>query len=260
MVDKKMKETALQAVNEAGKILKDGLGRVYEISHKREIDLVTEIDRLSEERIITIIRDQYPGHEILAEEGGKRKGSSMCRWIIDPLDGTTNYAHGYPCFCISIALEENGEVIYGVVYDPTREELFTVEKGKGAKLNGKLIAVSQVEKLTDSLLCTGFPYDIRERKETNLDHFQRFIMKAQAVRRDGAAALDLCYVAMGRFDGFWELKLSPWDMAAGSLMVIEAGGTVSDFAGNDFTLSSSKIVASNGRIHQEMIEVLKGGV
>jgi myo-inositol-1(or 4)-monophosphatase len=259
MADEKMKETALQAAKEAGKILKDGLGRIHEISHKREIDLVTEIDHLSEERIIRIIRKEYPDHEILAEEGGKRKGSSSYRWIIDPLDGTTNYAHGYPCFCISIALEENGEVTYGVVYDPTREELFIAEKGKGAKLNGKPISVSQTEKLTNSLLCTGFPYDIREGKETNLDNFQTFMMKAQAVRRDGAAALDLCYVAAGRFDGYWELKLSPWDVAAGSLMVTEAEGTVTDFEGRDFTLSSPKILASNGRIHQEMVEVLKGG-
>jgi len=258
MVDVKMKKIALKAVKKAGKILKDGLGRIHEIRHKREIDLVTEIDHLSEKRIITIIKEEYPDHEILAEEGGKEKGSSLYRWIIDPLDGTTNYAHGYPCFCISLALEKDGELIYGIVYDPVREEIFTAEKGGGAKLNGKSITVSRTERLTDSLLCTGFPYDIREGKETNLDYFQRFIMKAQAVRRDGSAALDLCYVALGRFDGFWELKLSPWDVAAGSLMVAEAGGMVSDFEGRTFTLSSSKILASNGKIHQEMIEVLRG--
>jgi myo-inositol-1(or 4)-monophosphatase len=258
MADENMKETALKAVHEAGKILMHGLGRVHEINYKREIDLVTEIDRFSEERIVTMIRKQYPDHEILAEEGGRRKGSSSYRWIIDPLDGTTNYAHGYPCFCISIALEEAGEVIYGVVYDPTREELFITEKGKGAKLNGKPISVSKTEKLTNSLLCTGFPYDIREGRETNLNHFQKFMMKSQAVRRDGAAALDLCYVAAGRFDGYWELKLSPWDVAAGSLMVKEAGGTVTDFEGKHFTLSSPKILASNGGIHREMVEVLRG--
>jgi myo-inositol-1(or 4)-monophosphatase len=257
MADKKMKKTALQAVREAGKILMDGLGRIHEINYKHEIDLVTEIDHLSEERIITIIREEYPYHEILAEEGGERKGSSIYRWIIDPLDGTTNYAHGYPCFCISLALEEDGEIIYGVVYDPTRKELFIGEKGKGATLNGRPISVSQTENLTNSLLCTGFPYDIREGKETNLDHFQRFMMKSQAVRRDGAAALDLCYVAMGRFDGFWELKLSPWDVAAGSLMVVEAGGMVTNFEGNPFTLFSPNILASNGRIHGEMVEVLR---
>jgi myo-inositol-1(or 4)-monophosphatase len=258
MADEKMKETALKAVKEAGKILMEGLGRIHEINYKHEIDLVTEVDRLSEELIITLIRDRYPDHAILAEEGGKSKGSSPYRWIIDPLDGTTNYAHGYPCFCISIALEEDGEVIYGVVYDPTREELFIAEKEKGATLNGRSISVSRTEKLTHSLLCTGFPYDIREGKETNLDHFQRFMMRSQAVRRDGAAALDLCYVAMGRFDGYWELKLSPWDVAAGNLMVAEAGGTVTDFEGKHFTLSSPKILASNGRIHREMVEVLMG--
>jgi myo-inositol-1(or 4)-monophosphatase len=257
MAEEKMKAIALKAVKEAGKILMDGLGRIHEINYKHEIDLVTEIDRLSEERIITIIKEKYPDHEILAEEGGKRKGSSIYRWIIDPLDGTTNYAHGYPCFCISIALEENGEVIYGVVYDPTRKEFFIGEKGKGATLNDKPIFVSHTEMLDHSLLCTGFPYDIREGKETNLDHFQRFSMKSQAVRRDGAAALDLCYVASGRFDGYWELKLSPWDVAAGSLMVKEAGGMVTDFEGKKFNLTSSKILASNGRIHREMVEVLR---
>ena len=258
MTDAKVKETALLAAKEAGRILRRGVGNVHEISYKRDIiDLVTEVDRLSEERIIRIIRKAHPDHEILAEEGGRSKGTSAHRWIIDPLDGTTNYAHGYPCFCISIAVEEEGDTVYGVVYDPIGEELFTAEKGKGAQLNGRPISVSGMERLDDSLLCTGFPYDVRRGEKTNLEYFGRFVMKAQGVRRDGSAALDLCYVAMGRFDGFWEMKLAPWDMAAGSLIVAEAGGMVSNFDGGTFTLASSEILASNGKIHGEMVEVLK---
>lgn len=257
MVDIKMKTIALKAAKEAGIILMKGFGKTHEINYKREIDLVTEVDHLSEEKIIKIIRNEYPDHEILAEEGGEKKGASVYRWIIDPLDGTTNYAHGYPFFSISIALEEAGELVYGIVYDPTRKELFVGEKGKGAVLNNKPIVVSQTKRLTHSLLCTGFPYDIRESKENNLDHFQKFMLKSQAIRRDGSAALDLCYVAAGRFDGYWELKLSPWDVAAGCLIVQEAGGVVTDFKGKPFNLLSKEILASNGKIHREMIDVLR---
>jgi myo-inositol-1(or 4)-monophosphatase len=178
------------------------------------------------------------------------------RWIIDPLDGTTNYAHGYPVFCVSIALEKEGEVILGVVYDPMREEMFVAERGEGAYLNDKKLAVSPVKDISRSLLATGFPYDIRDSKENNLDYFNAMAINVQAIRRAGAAALDLAYLAAGRFDGFWELKLKPWDTAAGCLLVTEAGGVISDIAGGKWRLQSPSLLASNGLIHEQMIKVL----
>ncbi|MDY6856219.1 MAG: inositol monophosphatase family protein [Thermodesulfobacteriota bacterium] len=252
-------EVALYAALNGGKILKENFGKSFKIDFKGEINLVTHIDRLSEETIVDIIRDRYPDHQILAEESEGKKSESKYRWIIDPLDGTTNYAHGFPFFCVSIALEKDSEIILGIIYDPLLEELFIAEKDKGAYLNKKKITVSSTEDLIHSLLATGFPYDLRETDENNLDHFSNFIMSAQAVRRAGSAALDLCYVAMGRFDGFWELKLSPWDVAAGSLIVKEAGGIVTDFKGRGFDIYSKEIVASNKKIHKEMVEVLKKG-
>ena len=254
-----MLEVALYAASNAGKILKDNFGKSLEIDFKGDINLVTHIDRLCEETIVNIVRDRYPDHQILAEEGEGKRSESPYRWIIDPLDGTTNYAHGFPFFCVSIALEKDSEVVLGIIYDPLLEELFMAEKGKGAHLNNKKIKVSSTEDLNHSLLATGFPYDLRETKENNLDHFSNFIMSAQAVRRAGSAALDLCYVAMGRFDGFWELKLSPWDVAAGSLIVKEAGGIVTNFKGRDFDIYSKEILASNKKIHKEMVQVLKKG-
>ena len=178
------------------------------------------------------------------------------RWIIDPLDGTTNYAHGYPVFCVSIALENKGKVILGVVYDPMREEMFVAVHGKGAYLNGKKISVSDCSNISKSLLATGFPYDIRESKENNLDYFNSMAINVQAIRRAGAAALDLANLAAGRFDGFWELKLKPWDTAAGGLLVTEAGGVISDIAGKKWNLQSPSLLASNGLIHEQMIKVL----
>lgn len=248
---------AIGVAKDAGALLRDRLGTRIDISHKGSINLVTDVDLASEKLIREAISTYYPRHEILAEEGGLTESKSEYRWIVDPLDGTTNYAHGYPVFCVSIGLERNGEVVLGVVYDPMREELFTAERGGGATLNNRPVHISKIQDLSDSILSTGFPYDIKTSKLTNLDHWANFAMNAQALRRDGAAALDLCYVACGRYDGFWELNLSPWDTAAGSLIVAEAGGRISNFAGGEFSNYEPEVVASNGLIHDRMIEVLK---
>jgi len=252
-------ELAIQAVRESGKIQKEWLRRDKKIELKGVINLVTEVDRRCEQRIIEIIKKAFPEHNILTEETPMPELPSPYRWIIDPLDGTTNYAHGYPCFCTSLALELEGEVIVGAIYDPLLDELFTAQKGKGAFLNNERISVSKTDRLTNALICTGFPYDLRESRENNLDHFNHFIMKARAIRRDGSAALDLCYVAAGRFDGFWELKLYAWDVAAGKLLVEEAGGTVTDFRGKALDVNGKETLATNGRIQEEMIRVLERG-
>jgi myo-inositol-1(or 4)-monophosphatase len=252
-------ELAIRAVRDSGAIQREWLGKEKKIEFKGEINLVTEVDRICEQRIIEIIKEVFPDHNILTEETPMPQLPSPYRWIIDPLDGTTNYAHGYPCFCTSVALELEGEVVLGAVYDPLLEELFTAQQGKGAFLNGEQISVSATKQLTNALICTGFPYDLRESPVNNVSHFNNFIMQARAVRRDGSAALDLCYVAMGRFDGFWELKLNPWDVAAGKLLVEEAGGVVTDFGGGPVDIYGQETLASNGRIHEEMIEVLQGG-
>lgn len=247
---------AVRVATDAGRLLRDRLGTSIDIAHKGSINLVTDVDLASETLIREAISTYYPRHEILAEEGGLAESNSEYRWIVDPLDGTTNYAHGYPNFCVSIALEHRGEVVLGVVYDPMREEMFTGERGAGATLNNRAIRVSKTDDLIQSMLSTGFPYDIKTSKLTNLDHWANFAMNAQALRRDGAAALDLCYIACGRFDGFWELNLSPWDTAAGALIVTEAGGRVTDFAGGAFSNYRPEVVASNGLIHDRMIEVI----
>jgi myo-inositol-1(or 4)-monophosphatase len=251
---------AIRAVRESGAIQKEWLRKDKRIELKGEINLVTEVDRRSEQRIIEIIKKAFPDHNILTEETSMPELPSPYRWIIDPLDGTTNYAHGYPCFCTSIALELDGKIVLGAIYDPLLDELFTAQKGKGAFLNNERIAVSLTDRLINALICTGFPYDLRESWENNLDHFSHFIMEARAIRRDGSAALDLCYVAAGRFDGFWELKLCPWDVAAGKLLVEEAGGKVSDFRGSPLDIHGKQILATNGKIHEEMIRVLQRGV
>ncbi len=248
---------AIGVARDAGALLRDRLGTRIDISHKGSINLVTDVDLASEKLIREAISTYYPRHEILAEEGGLTETRSEYRWVVDPLDGTTNYAHGYPFFCVSIALEYQGEAVVGVVYDPMREELFTAERGGGAALNNRPIRVSAIDDLTQGILSTGFPYDIKTSKLTNLDHWANFAMNAQALRRDGAAALDLCYVACGRYDGFWELNLSPWDTAAGALIVAEAGGHVTDFGGGLFSNYKPEVVASNGKIHNRMIEVLR---
>lgn len=251
------KKTAIEAAHLAGAILLDYARGGFRIEHKRTIDLVTDADRRSEQVIVETIAKAYPEHQILAEERGLETGApSPYRWIVDPLDGTTNFAHGLPLYCVSIGLEYEGQVILGVVWDPNRHELFIAEVGKGATLNGLPLKVSRIDKLNEALLVTGFAYDIRETAQNNLDHFARFSLCAQGVRRLGAAALDLCYVACGRLDGFWEIKLHPWDMAAGSLIVREAGGRVTDFSGETFSIYGNELVASNGLIHDQMLAVL----
>lgn len=250
---------AIQTARDAGAILADRLGRALQVSNKGDIDLVTEADLASEKLIIERIKSHYPRHAILAEEAGDTEGdltgASEWKWIIDPLDGTTNYAHGYPCFCVSIALECAGEIEIGVIYDPTRDELFAAEKGQGATLNGRRMRVSEVEDLNSAMLCTGFPYNVRERPNFARD-FANFTMEAQAVRRDGSAAIDLAYLACGRFDGFWEDGLNAWDVAAGILLITEAGGRVTDFVGAPLDIYTPKVLASNGLVHHAMMKVL----
>ena len=253
-----MLDFAIQTARDAGRILAERFGRKIEISNKSEIDLVTESDLASERLIIDRIKTYYPRHSILAEESGASNpddNQNAWRWIIDPLDGTTNYAHGYPCFCVSIALENQGRLEIGVVYDPIRDEMFAAERGQGASLNGRRINVSRTISLGSSLLCTGFPYDVRQRNEF-AKHFASFIMHAQGVRRDGAAALDLAYVAAGRFDGFWEEGLKPWDVAAGALIIEEAGGRITNYLGGPLDIHRPPVVASNGLIHDQMRKVL----
>ena len=251
----------VQVARDAGNVLVDRLGRALQVSNKGAIDLVTEADLASEKLIIERIRSHYPRHAILAEESGSSEDSgnpsaAEWKWIIDPLDGTTNYAHGYPCFCVSIGVERAGKLELGVVYDPMRNEMFAAERGQGATLNARPVRVSKVDDLGRAMLCTGFPYNVRERPDFARD-FTNFTMHAQAVRRDGSAALDLAYIACGRFDGFWEDGLNPWDLAAGVLLIEEAGGKVTDFNGTALDIYSAKVMASNGLIHDSMRQVLQ---
>jgi myo-inositol-1(or 4)-monophosphatase len=248
---------AAEAARRAGTILRDNIRGPREIAYKGDINLVTEMDGRSERMIVETLLAAFPGHGVIAEEETTIRNDSGYTWIVDPLDGTTNYAHGYPCFSVSIALEHDGEIIVGVVYDPMRDEMFSAQKGQGAFLNGARITVSPIDTLIRSLLATGFPYDRKVSEKNNLQYFHDLLMASQEVRRDGSAALDLCSVASGRFDGFWELKLKPWDVAAGSLIVREAGGTVSDLAGGEFDLHAEEILASNGIIHGQMVEILQ---
>lgn len=249
-------EFAVNLAREAGRLLIRELPKERHIDFKGEVNLVTDVDRMSEELVIRTIQQSFPEHGILSEESATYESKSEFRWIIDPLDGTTNYAHGYPMFCVSIALEVAGSIQYGVIYNPNSDEMFTAGKHKGAFLNGKRLTVSNTKELSRSLLATGFPYDIRESDDNNINYFSAMAMKAQALRRAGSAALDLAYLAAGRFDGFWELKLMPWDTAAGWLMIDEAGGMVTDLYGEPFHLASPHILASNGQIHQQIREVL----
>lgn len=257
---KAIKETLLLALKEAGAILKSSLGERRIVAKKGELSLVTETDRRSEEVIVGTILSHFPDHALLTEESPPR-GKSPYRWIVDPLDGTTNFAHTYPVAAVSIALEDHGVIHYGGVYDPFREELFYAERGQGATLNGLPLVVSQNPTLENSLLATGFPYDRRRHADKYLAPFKAFMMQVHGVRRMGAAALDLAYVAMGRYDGFWELKLNLWDIAAAWLLIEEAGGKLSDFSGRPLTVPKDpmvpQLVASNGFIHDEMLEVLK---
>ncbi|MGQ9508118.1 MAG: inositol monophosphatase family protein [Thermodesulfobacteriota bacterium] len=255
--DKPYLEVAIAAAKEAGKIQKRYFGSSFQIEYKGEINPVTDVDRLCDRTISEILLQAFPEHDFLTEEAPFKKKGSPYRWIIDPIDGTTNYLHGYPCFCVSIALEIDGEVYLGVVYNPILDELFISEKGNGAYLNGKRLSVSQEKDIGKSFLSTGFPYDVHKEADFYLRYFRQFIIKSFAIRRPGSAALDLCYLAAGRFDGFWEMKLHPWDVAAGTLMVIEAGGRVSDFRGRPFNIYSEEILASNGWIHSQMLKTIE---
>jgi myo-inositol-1(or 4)-monophosphatase len=248
---------AMALAGEAGLLLKSNLYDHHTIDFKGEIDIVTEADRISEALILSAIHKQYPGHDVLSEESVATRNGSSFRWIIDPLDGTTNYAHGYPVFCVSIALEREGEICLGVVFNPMLDEMFAAEKGEGTFLNGRRLSVSATAILSHGLLATGFPYDIRESKDNNINYFVEMARKAQAIRRAGSAALDLAYVAAGRFDGFWELKLRPWDTAAACLLVREAGGLVTDLFGAPFELQSPHVLASNGLLHHDMLAVFR---
>jgi myo-inositol-1(or 4)-monophosphatase len=249
---------AWEAASLAGALIRNRWQEPKSIDYKGAIDLVTSVDRECERCIVEVLRNSFPNHSILAEEETDWVGAEGNQWIIDPLDGTTNFAHGYPQFCVSIALECNAEVILGLVYDPLRDECFKAAKGEGATLNGAPIRVSGVKELDKALLATGFPYDQREEADFYLSFFKAFMTHSQGIRRNGSAALDLCYVACGRIDGFWELKLRPWDTAAGALIVEEAGGRLSDLAGNKFSIWGKETLASNGVIHDELVNTATG--
>lgn len=253
-----MKNTLHKAITEAGKILKENFGGDYKIESKDMIaNLVTEIDKKSEEKIISIIKNDFPLHNILSEEIGALTQESNYKWIIDPIDGTINYAHAIPISCISIGLEKDGEVIMGAVYNPMMDELFFAEKGEGAYFNEKRIYVSKEDNFAKSLLVTGFPYDASSNKHKPAEVFNRIVYKDIPVRRLGSAALDLCWTAMGRFEGFWEYNLNAWDVAAGCIILTEAGGMLSDFDGNPLSIYQKEILATNGLIHEELRKVIK---
>ena len=252
-------KVAEEAGRMAGEMLRQNIDSSREIVYKGAVNLVTDFDKRSQELIFSHLSAWFPDHDFLAEEDLCEQRGSDFRWIIDPIDGTTNYAHNFPIFCVSIALEWKSKVICGVIYDPMRDEMFSAISGKGSQLNGQGIRISTNGDLDKSLLATGFPYDIRESEVNNIDHFANFATRVQAIRRCGSAALDLCYVACGRFDGFWELKLSPWDVAAGVLIVEESGGSVTDFQGDQTSIYGKDLLASNGLIHEQMIRILKLG-
>jgi myo-inositol-1(or 4)-monophosphatase len=250
--------TAIEAVVRAGALQMAQLGRTIRIDKKGITDLVTEVDLAVERMFRDLIAERFPDHQVLAEEmGGSATVPSGPCWVFDPIDGTTNYAHGVPIFCASLALEINGVPEVAAVYDPNRKELFTAERGGGAFLNGVPLAVSSAEQLVDALLVTGFPYDVHTRIDEVVGLFGAFVAKARAVRRLGSAAIDLCWVAAGRMDGFWEADLKPWDLAGGALVVAEAGGVVTDINGAPFTSRGGHVVASNGRLHEAMLDVIR---
>ena len=251
--------TATEIVLRAGEIQLRGQADGFRIAKKGAIDLVTEIDIECERMARAIIGERFPGHDILAEEFGGGTGGprSRFRWVFDPLDGTTNYAHGLPIYCASLGLEVDGHAEVGAVYDPSRRELFTAERGEGAFLNGRRLEVSGTAGLLDALLVTGFPYDVHADDGQLLGMFGAFLTRARAVRRLGSAALDLCYVAAGRFDAFWEQTLKPWDVAAGALIVTEAGGRVTGMDGATFDAAAAHLIASNGHVHDQMLTVIR---
>jgi len=245
-----------QIAREAGALLMEYFRQRVTVEYKGEADLVTVADRKSELLIRERLRERWPGFDILGEEGGLQDTGSDYRWYVDPLDGTTNFAHGFPVFCVSMGLDYKGERIAGVVYDPTRDELFAAERGGGVFLNQQPIRVSKVGKLSECLVATGFPSHKRH-KNPNIFFYHQITLHTHGVRRAGSAALDLCYVACGRLDGFWEFNLNPWDTAAGVLLVAEAGGKVSDFKGGPFQLDSRETLASNGLVHEQLLNEIE---
>jgi myo-inositol-1(or 4)-monophosphatase len=255
MANRKFLDVAVRAAYASGLLIKKSVGKVSSVSYKGRDNIVTNVDKASEKLVIGMIRRAFPDHAILSEESPAILSVSPYKWVIDPIDGTTNFAHAFPFFCVSIALEKNGSAILGVVYDPMRDEIFIAEGGGGATLNGKKIKVSGVKTLAGSFLATGFSYGIT-RKDRNIVYFKKFLVATQAIRRAGSAALDLAYVACGRFDGFWEMNLHPWDSAAASLIVREAGGTVSKFDGKPYSHYDRNVLATNGLIHKQMLNIL----
>lgn len=253
-----MIQDIIYIVKEAGEIIREAHGTRFTIEIKSDNlkNLVTEIDKKSERTIIDFIKKKYPSHNILAEEGGETKSSSDYFWVIDPLDGTTNFAHGLPIFSVSIGLQYKKETIAGVVYDVMRDVIYSAEKGSGSFENSKKISVNSNENIEESLLVTGFPYNVAENPEKVFERFIEMLKVARAVRRLGSAAIDFCYVATGVFDGFWEVHLNPWDICAGKVIVEEAGGKVTDFYGNPISIFNKTILSTNGKIHDKMIELL----
>jgi myo-inositol-1(or 4)-monophosphatase len=258
-VDPLFLTTAVEAVVKAGELQMARFGGDIRVDKKGAIDLVTEVDVLVERYFRELIAERFPDHQILAEEmGGSAAPPSGPCWVFDPIDGTTNYAHGVPIFCASLALEIDGVAEIGAVFDPNRNELFTAERGRGAFLNGQPLHVSSVSSLMDALLVTGFPYDVHQRIDEIVGLFASFIGRARAVRRLGSAAIDMCYIAAGRMDGFWESDLKPWDIAAAGLIVAEAGGTVTTMTGEPFQSRGRHVLATNGPLHPEMLDVIRG--
>ncbi len=247
---------AVQAARQAGRLLRENFARQHQIMYKGVIDMVTEMDQKAEALITTSLRQSFPDYGFLGEEGSRAEGNGEARWIIDPIDGTTNYAHGYPFFAVSIALEVQGEITVGVVHNPMLDELFTAQKGKGAFLNGEAIHVTSTADIARALLASGFPYDVWTNPVNNSRQWEKAIRSATSVRCDGAASIDLAYVAAGRIDGYWELDLEAWDMAAGVLLVQEAGGHVSQCSGEDFSINQRNVLASNGPLHPALRTLL----
>ncbi len=252
MIDK-----VIQISKEAGEIIREGFGTNFSVEYKTNLsDYVTAVDKKSEAAIIEFIKKEFPTHAVLAEESGEHKSTSDYLWVIDPLDGTSNFAHGLPIFAVSIGLQKNGETICGVVYDVMRDEIYSSEKGSGSFRNGQKLQVSTNDDLRKSMLVTGFPYDIQDNPDFAIERFSAFLKTSSAVRRLGSAAIDMCYVAAGVFDGFWEVHLHPWDICAGKLIVEEAGGVVTNFTGEVIDIYSKQILATNGKVQKRMVEVL----
>ena len=253
-----MIDDIIQISKEAGELIRNAFGKTHSIEFKtNELNLVTETDKASEKLITDFIKKKYPSHGILAEEGSEANRSSEYLWVIDPLDGTTNFAHGLPIFAVSIGVQKNGETVAGVVYDVMRDVVYSAEKTSGSFENGGRIQVSKNENLGRSMLVTGFPYDVKDNPDNAYERFIAFLKEARAIRRLGSAAIDFCYVANGVFDGFWEVSLHPWDICAGKLIVEEAGGLVTDFDGNKIDIYSKRILCTNDFVHQKMIDVMK---